>query len=168
MTLSLLPPLPHLVLLVFALLLVWAAASDLTRYVIPNRLCVALALLYPAHAMLDPGADWPGAILVAGAVFAAGTGLFAAGLMGGGDVKLMAATALWAGPGLALPFLFVTAATGGLLALLMVSPLGVLMPHAPTALFRNGVRPRRSKQSMPYGIAIAASGLFVAADLLIR
>lgn len=168
MTLPLLPPLPHLVLLAFALLLVWAAVSDFTRYIIPNRLCAAIVLLYPAWAMLSPQTDWAGAILVALAVFAIGAALFGAGLMGGGDVKLMAAAALWAGPMLVLPFLFITAAAGGVLALVMLSPFGMLIPHAPTALFRDGIRPKRAKQSMPYGIAIAASGLFVAAQLLVR
>ena len=39
----------RVVLTVFAGLLVWAAWSDLRDYVIPNRICLAVAVLYPAH-----------------------------------------------------------------------------------------------------------------------
>ena len=39
----------RLALTVFAGLLVWAAWSDLRDFLIPNRICLAIAMLFPAH-----------------------------------------------------------------------------------------------------------------------
>lgn len=157
----------QLVLMLFAGILTWAAVSDLSRYLIPNRVCLSLVILYPAYVLAAPVTpDVWGAILVAAIAFAGGAAMFGMGAMGGGDVKLMAAVALWAGPAFALPFVLTTAVAGGLLAMVMLSPFGVLLPTPPVALFRNGLRPRRAKQSMPYGVAIAAGGVCTAANLL--
>ena len=74
--------------------------TDVETLRIPNRLCLALVALYPAHLLASPIAGG-----LAGRASARHGGLrgrpgaFAAGWMGGGDVKLMAATALWVGPG---------------------------------------------------------------------
>ena len=82
----------HLVIALFLALLCVAAIHDATTYRIPNRVSLAMAALYPAH-VLASGADvaWMGALFVAAAVFAAGTVLFAWRVLGGGDVKLLAA-----------------------------------------------------------------------------
>ncbi len=158
----------QLVLMLFAGILVWAAISDLSRYVIPNRVCVALVVLYAAYAGAAPVTpDILGALLIATFVFAVGAAMFGAGLMGGGDVKLMTAVALWAGPTFAVPFIFTTAMAGGLLAMVILSPFGVWLPAPPVALFRAGLRPHRAKQSMPYGVAIAVGGVCTAIDLLL-
>jgi prepilin peptidase CpaA len=66
--------------------------------------------------------------------------------MGGGDVKLLASTSVWAGPALVFPLLMVTALAGGLVA------VGVLAA-------------RRRRSPLPYGVAIAAGGLVVAQRL---
>ena len=55
------------------------------------------------------------ALACAAVVFGAGTAAFAAGALGGGDVKLLAAASLFAGPGLISDFLLVTALAGGVL-----------------------------------------------------
>ncbi len=90
-----------LVMALFFGLLAVAVLTDVETLRIPNRLCLALVAIYPAHVLASPVAvDWPGALMLAVAVFAAGLVPFAAGWVGGGDVKLMAATALWVGPGL--------------------------------------------------------------------
>jgi prepilin peptidase CpaA len=169
----------HFVILIFAALLVWAAINDLRQFLIPNRISVAIVLLYPAH-ILAQYADgvafgaWYWAPLVAGAVLFAGFVLFACNLVGGADAKLMAATALWAGPQLVLSFLIVMALCGGILAfavllwnryfafLAYVKPFNALFSTGNSAASEGG-----AKQVLPYGIAIACGGLFVAADLWI-
>jgi prepilin peptidase CpaA len=104
---------------------------------------------------------WLGALAVAAAALAVGLGLFAARAMGGGDVKLIAAIALWAGPALVLPFLFVVALAGGALSLVMLSAAR-LRP----VLVREAVPQPLSALRVPYGVAVAAGGLFVASRLL--
>jgi prepilin peptidase CpaA len=66
-------------------------------------------------------------------------------MLGGGDVKLLAASALWTGSAALLPFLTATALAGGLLA----------------AVFLVFARRGGRRVALPYGVAIAAGGLLV-------
>ena len=70
---------------------------------------------------------------------------FRLGILGGGDVKLLAAAALWLGAAALMPFLMATALAGGLLAVAFLA----------WAL----VRRDRGRVALPYGIAIAAGGV---------
>src|SRR5688572_21648831 len=85
--------------LLAAAALAWAAASDLTRFLIPNRACALVALGYVLAAGAMPTAIWLWGLAVGLMLLALGAALFARGLVGGGDVKLAAAIGLWAGPG---------------------------------------------------------------------
>ena len=82
--------------MIFALLLVAAAAEDAARLRISNVLCVAiLAAAFVTIAIAGPErALWQN-VVVFGTLLIVGTALFAAGRLGGGDVKLLAATGLW-------------------------------------------------------------------------
>src|SRR5271170_2660586 len=87
-------------------------------------------------------------------VLISGFAMFVGHLAGAGDIKLLAATGLWAGPHLVAMFLVVTAIAGGVLALTMA-----ILTY---------IRNRSGKQAMavakvpiPYGVAIAAGGLSV-------
>jgi prepilin peptidase CpaA len=80
-------------------------------------------------------------------VFAVFVGLFLVGGMGGGDVKMIGALALWVPPSLMLPMLTVMAVGGGLLS------SGMLIEKL--------VRGRTEPPEVPYGVAIAAAGLWV-------
>jgi len=144
----------------------WAAVSDARRYLIPNAASLILAGLFAAHAALC--AFWSpvefstlGHILAGTAAFAVGAGLFYAGLMGGGDVKLLAAAALWAGPDHTADLLFVTALAGGLLGagLLLARRLARRAVVAPSGEAAASALQAR----LPYGIAIAAGGLWTLA-----
>src|SRR5260370_1363049 len=67
-----------------------AACEDLRRLVIPNRLTLALCVLWPFYIAVAPNLSLAAGGLAAGcaaAVFVAGALLFARGLIGGGDVK---------------------------------------------------------------------------------
>ena len=157
------------VLLAFAALIGWGAISDFSRFIIPNRVCLAIAALYPAHVLASGFAvDWQGAALLAAGTFAAGCLLFALRLAGGGDVKFLSAIMLWVGPALFWPFMIVTALAGGVLA------LAALFAHRAwrtVAVRMIGMASGVGQQALPealrlpYGIAIAAGGLFVAVHL---
>lgn len=133
-----------------------AAAYDLAHRRIPNPLVLALALLGALRLLwaVGTGAEsaTPGADLgIAVAIFAAGAVLFHLNLFGGGDVKLLAAAALWLGAAAVTPFLVVTTLAGGALALVF------LVWGALARL------PREARPSLPYGVAIAAGGILITA-----
>ena len=150
-------PLVHqAVIWIFAAILGFAALGDAREYHIPNRLVLAIGALYPAHVLANPAdVAWLSALAVSAATFTVAFILFSRGYMGGGDAKLMAAGALWAGPDLALPFIFVTALAGGLLSLLILLPMRLRSGEVAVA-----------RVPVPYGVAISAGGLFVAMRLL--
>ena len=141
-----------------AALLVWAAVGDAGRYTIPNRFPAALALAFAAHAALA-GTEAPltAHLAVSALLFAAGAGLFALGAMGGGDVKLLAAAGLWAGPAGAAHLLVVMSVAGGFLALIVLALHRLSAP-------RGGERAAALR--LPYGVAIATGGLAALAPSL--
>lgn len=150
----------------FAAALVWAAGSDLLRLRIPNWVVVAIAALYPIYVLsaAQPVA-WQGALVVAGLVFAIGFAFYSFRLLGGGDVKLLAAVALWAGPVQITAFMMSTAIIGGMLALVATTPLRLLLPYMAAATRVDADVRQLVQAQIPYGVAIAAGGLVVAARL---
>ena len=154
-------------ILAFAGLLIMAAASDCRNLTVPNRFSVALLALYPSFVIASGGAiDWLGGLIYAGIVFLAGFAFFALRWCGGADVKLFAAVTLWAGPSLFVPMLFYTAMTGGLLAVALWIRHKLMRAATPAAIFYATSDPAFSKQPMPYAVAIAAGGMYVALQLL--
>lgn len=162
-----LPSIIQVAILGFAGLTIAAAFSDTRSLTIPNRYCLAIALLYPIYALqAQQTADWLAAIGIAGAVLAVGFLLFARNLIGGGDAKLVAAVALWAGPGLFVDFLVITGIAGGALAFVLWLRHRLSRAAAPALVFVTEADPDFVKQPMPYGVAIAAGGLYVAFTLI--
>lgn len=144
----------------FIAFLAWGAFSDYRDFIIPNRVCLAIVLLYPAYLLTSPvPVDWMTAIVISLSILAVTTIMFSFGLMGGGDVKFYTATALWAGPALTIPFLLVTAIAGGVLAVLLMA-----RGYYSQKTSSDG-KPHR--HSVPYGVAIATGGLFVVGQLVI-
>ena len=145
-----------------------AVITDLDELRIPNRICLLIALLYPSYVLASPEpVNWLGALAVSAGVFAIGLILFCTGTMGGGDVKLMTVTALWAGPSLVIMFLIVTTIAGGAMALIMVSrfrfPLAALFETIGAIDFRDVLLGR----VIPYGVAIAAGAYMTIAPALL-
>ncbi|MGA8893163.1 MAG: prepilin peptidase [Anaeromyxobacteraceae bacterium] len=94
-------------------LLAAAVAADVASRRIPNALVLPLALGGLAAQWLERGPAAAGvAVLVALGVLALLVLPWMSGKLGGGDVKLIAATAIWIGPSLVLPFLVFTAVAG--------------------------------------------------------
>ena len=154
-------------LIAFALLLLRAAWQDWRTMLIADGISLGIAALFIPWALTGVAAgtfsllDLALALACAAGMFGLGTLAFAAGAMGGGDVKLAAAASLFAGPGLMLDFITVTASVGGLLgvAILAGAPIG------PVVSTGDGTVPARLRTNLPYGPAIAAGGLWVALAL---
>jgi len=149
-------------LLIFPALMAFAAASDLLTMTIPNRLVLGLVAAFFVVALV---AGLPleamGWHVGAGALVLAVTfSMFAAGWIGGGDAKLAAATVLWLGFELTLPYLVYAGLLGGVLTL---SLLAVRRYALPGALMRVTwiERLHDRKTGVPYGIALAAAALLV-------
>jgi prepilin peptidase CpaA len=143
----------QLLLLTLATLLVVAAVIDVRTFTISNKLNLAVALLAPVYWLAVPLQLWPEVpIQIAGAliVFLLLAAAFYAGLMGGGDVKLAAAIALWFPPGLTIKFLVLMSVAGGVLT------LGLLVWHR--------AKRREGRPEIPYGVAIAFGGLAILAQ----
>lgn len=153
----------------FAVLSAIAAWRDWSSYRIPNSLTFAIAGLFLPFALTGwlAGSTTPLGValsLASGALlFALGAALFARGLLGGGDVKFLAAVGLWAGAEHLLPFVLVTAVAGAALGLVYLLP-----KRQPGHALVGGEidDPARLKRMIPYGIAIAAGALTVAARLV--
>lgn len=142
----------------FAGLMATAAFEDLRRLVIPNTVVLGLCVLWPLHLATAPSFTLTGSIGALGcalAVFFAGALLFSRGWMGGGDVKLLAAATLWAGPTLTPALLIVTAVLGGLVTLVLLSTASLRTVFAWSGAAA-GTPPR-----VPYGVAIAAAAVIV-------
>src|SRR5204863_67050 len=83
---------------------------------ISNGLNATVALMAPLYWLSVALSPWPGMAvqLAAGAgVFTVLAGAFYAGMMGGGDVKLAAALALWFSPASTIKFLVIMSLPGG-------------------------------------------------------
>jgi prepilin peptidase CpaA len=150
----------------FAGLMIAAAIIDFRRLVIPNPiiggLCVLWLLDLETTARATPAATFA-AIACAAGVLLVGTVLFSRGMIGGGDVKLLAVAALWAGADAFPPLLLLTALIGGLLALAFVTPLGMRIAasrHADWAPAGDHA-PGTRRAPVPYGVAIAGAALVV-------
>lgn len=150
------------VLLCFIGLLLAAATSDVRNLTIPNRISAAIILLYPAHVLSSPVTlDWPLDLAIGAAFLVVGFGLFVWGRFGAGDVKLATAAALWSGIAYGAQFLFVMGAVGGLIAGTMLVRQFRNKPATAEGADIDRPAPRR-RQTMPYGVAIAAGGIYVA------
>lgn len=151
----------ELLLGLLAILLVVAAVIDVRTFTISNGLNAAVALLAPLYWWSIGLPLWPDAaiqVAVAAGVFGLLATTFYLGMMGGGDVKLAAALALWFQPITTLKFLIVMSLAGGVLTLI------VLLLHkkrgkAPI----NGDAPA-ARPEVPYGVAIAFGALWILAQ----
>ncbi len=132
---------------VLGLLLVAAGIEDARTREIANGKNAAIALLAPVwwwaigYGWGDVGVQ----LLIAAIVFAVFVGTFAMGWMGGGDVKMIAALALWLPLARLLDMLMVMSVLGGAITVAMM-------------IDRRWQR-RIGPVEVPYGVAIAAAAL---------
>ena len=155
-------------LLALAVLLIAAGWQDLQTMRISNRLPAAVVAAFAVWAAAGWAlgtlsvADLGATSVCAAVVFGLGGLVFATGALGGGDVKLLTAVTLFAGPDLLADFLMVTAVTGGALGLASLAGARI----GPSSPGLDGALRERMREGLPYGPAIAAGGLWVAASLM--
>lgn len=136
-------------MVLLGVLMIAAAISDLRSRTISNELNAAIALLAIPFWIASGLAAWPDVPIQFGAAFAVFlvfAGLFAIGAMGGGDVKMIGAVMLWIPLPLFMATLTVMAVGGGILSAIM--------------LIYMKLRPSEKAAEVPYGVAIAAAGLW--------
>ena len=142
----------------FAALLADAAVSDLRGFRIANRDPILMVILFTVSSPFRLElTEIPLHLLAGAAAFAVGALLFARGVWGGGDAKLVAAVALCTGFAGLPRFLAVMALAGGVLALAVLA----IRACAPRVVAANAPRHLRIAAAghLPYGVAIAAGGL---------
>jgi prepilin peptidase CpaA len=148
-----------LALAAFAGLLLYAACSDIARMIIPNWVSIAMSAAFPVAALAHgmPLSEIGMHVLFGAAVLAVGFFLFAANIFGGGDAKLLAATALWTGFAGFWPFIFWTAIAGGLMALVLLTARQFVKQAETNPPFVNHLLQKQN--GIPYGVAIMCGGL---------
>ncbi|MFD1107142.1 A24 family peptidase [Sphingobium olei] len=131
-------------------LLIVAAITDLRSRIISNRLNLIVAALAPLWWIACGLPLWPGVVVQLGGgilVFMIFAGLFALGMMGGGDVKLLGALALWFPWQILVSLLVLMALLGGAVTILTV------IDHK--------LRKKQGQAEIPYGVAISIAALWV-------
>lgn len=145
----------------YTLILGAAAGQDIWQLRISNMFPVALILLFVGAnlALGMPSDVWQNAIGFA-AMLTVGLLLFAKRWLGGGDVKLFAATAIWFNFAGLWKLIFWVTAAGALLALVLIISRRLLFASGAVASGNHPVLV--AKGPIPYGMAIAAGGLIAA------
>src|SRR5215475_8576357 len=152
-------------LTLFPAMMALAASSDLLTMTISNRLSlILLGGFFVLAAITGMSLTDMLSHLTAGCVvLTAAFGLFARGIIGGGDAKLAAAAALWLGFDHLLAYLLVASLLGGALS---VGLIWFRMAPLPERLARHAwvARLHAKDASIPYGVALAVAALAVYPD----
>lgn len=144
----------------FPVLMIVAGAGDALSMRIPNWLVLLLAALFFPMALMTgmPSEMLLNHVAVGVGLFVLGFVLFAAGVFGGGDSKLLAAAGLWLGWPDIVPFVMMTAVAGGALA----AVVGIWSLFNIDSETRDGALFRRFghfKPNVPYGYALAIGAI---------
>jgi prepilin peptidase CpaA len=154
------------IFVIFPFCMLFAAVSDMLSMTIANRVAVVLVATFAVAAPLAgmAWADYAWHFAAGGSVLLVTFALFALGGMGGGDAKLMAATALFMGFNIHLvEYLVVSAFLGGVLTVAILA-----YRNSALAVFtsRNLFLRHFADDSVgiPYGVALGIGGLFAYPD----
>lgn len=148
---------PDMILWLLIAAVLAAAIQDAIQLRISNLITIAVLIL-AVVAALSAGIEvavWQN-LLVFAAALAIGTVLFSRGVLGGGDVKLLAAAMLWTDLNGAIRLIASIFIFGGLLALIIV----LLRTMAPAKL-SSRVSVLKPRAGIPYAIAIALGTVFM-------
>ena len=143
--------------MLYVLVILW----DARHYIIPNWLNLLILASYPLMLLVGWPEPWWGGLAAFAAMLGFGLILFFLGIMGGGDVKLLAVSMLWTGWTLtSMYFLVYTALVGGVLAILVVIVRRLVMPLlVKLSPDRSIARIWKRGEPIPYGLAIAGAFL---------
>ena len=152
--------------LAFLICVCFAVITDFRTLLIPNWISLALLAAFAPFAVLHlPLSAIGGHFLVMAIVLALSVFFFVVGWVGGGDVKLMAACALWAGPTHIVEFIMVTTLYGALLSAAFLLPAFRQKAEAADAHYV-GTLTAALRRRLPYGLAIATGAVVVCLRLL--
>ncbi len=149
-------------LLIFPALMAFAAMMDLFTMTIPNRISIWLVAGFLIAAPLT-GMSWEQFFLHIGTgvgVLVIGIALFAFGIVGGGDAKLLAAASFWIGFDYLGQYMVMVAVFGGILAIMLISYRGMLPPRILIGQAW-AMRLHNKKEGIPYGLALTGAALWV-------
>ena len=148
-------------LLIFPAVMTFAGAMDLLTMTIPNKISLGLIASFIVCGLIAGLSLEQFAIhLACGlAILAIGIAMFAARLLGGGDAKLMAASAIWVGADNLMMYFLMISVLGGVLAIALLAYRG--LPTGSLELPKWAARLHVPGSSMPYGVAIAAAALWI-------
>lgn len=152
-----------LIFVVFPFCMLFAAISDMLSMTIANRVSLVLVATFAVVAPLT-GMEWStyGLHFAGGAMVLCVTfALFALGGMGGGDAKLMAATAVFMGFNIHLAeYLVVSAFIGGIITIAILSYRNsALSVFTSRSMFLRHFA--NQDVGIPYGIALGIGGLII-------
>jgi len=152
-------------LTLFPALMAFAASSDLLTMTMSNRVSLILFGGFLALAAMSgmSAADMVSHLSAGCVVLVATFGLFARGIIGGGDAKLASAAALWLGFDHLLAYLLIASLLGGALSLGLI---WFRMAPLPEWLARHAwvARLHAKDAGIPYGVALAVAALAVYPD----
>jgi len=152
-------------LLIVPVLLLIAGVFDLTTMTIPNWISGLIAASFFAMALMVglPLIEVFQSLGVALVVLIVGMAMFNFGWIGGGDAKLMTATALWMGWAYIPAFLLGMCLVGGVVTLALI---GVRTIALPKKVSNVGwiARLHSAEEGIPYGIAISVAGILLISD----
>lgn len=153
-----------IILTLFPWIVIFAASSDVFSMTISNRvtlgLVIAFLIVAPFSGMSMHDIGMHVATGAAALVFT--FTLFAFGVLGGGDAKLIAAISLWIGWSLSLEYLLVAALMGGALT------IGILYLRSYPIAYRLNwkwlMTLSEPEKGVPYGVALSGAALWVYMD----
>jgi prepilin peptidase CpaA len=150
----------------------YAVVADFRSLLIPNWVIVTLGAAFAGFALLylEPmTVIWH--VLVALAVFSVTTAFFAINWIGGGDVKLLTATALWAGPQHVASLLLIMSALGFVLAMVLMGLRThdtFIAPCLPDNMFFSRLQALAKQGQCPYGVPIGAAALIAVGNTFVH
>ena len=149
-------PLAMAIAAAVSLVLIWAAVCDIRERIIPNRAVLALLGLYVIWAAASLGRPLAPGLEAFGVALLVTILLYAFKIVGAGDSKLFAVTALFVGMGYLPLFALATALAGGVIAAVSL----VTRPQRAAVMFALKGRGDFGR-GVPYGVAIAIGGIAV-------
>ncbi len=149
-------------LLLFPAAMAFAAAMDMLTMTIPNRVSLLLvgAFFLAAYFAELPTQQILEHLGTGALVLVICFALFALGVFGGGDAKLLAASSLWIGFDQLLSYVLGISLAGAVLSIIVLYARRYF-PEGSVNAPRWVLRLQARESGMPYGLAIAAAALWI-------
>ncbi len=142
--------------------LVVAMICDMRKYILPNFVSIIVSISFLVFACLTMTLEMMMFhVMTATLIFAICFFFYLKKAFGAGDVKLLSAISLWAGPSFIMPVLFIVTLLGGLLSIFLIVVSALRQKPEETGQQKNLL-----KIKIPYGLAIGCGGLFLMASYL--